>query len=148
MRKVKKVYGANAKLQMSSMIDVVFLILIYFIATQTVVIEETYLSTTLPGRGGCKIEPVVENPAIVAIGVRQTSGSNELYEIDGAYYKLDKLQDMLEITAENSPETTVIIKCGPNAKHQKLVSLLDACQKVELTNLSLVNDATIPFKGE
>ena len=64
----------------------------------------------------------------------------------GKWWKDELLFERLHKKAENNKETTVIINCGPNAKHQKLVALLDACAKAELNKLNIVNDESIEFQ--
>jgi hypothetical protein len=40
---------------------------------------------------------------------------------------------------------TVIINCGPNAVHKKLIRLLDACAEAGLSKLNIVNDPSVKF---
>jgi len=149
----------EAEIPMSSMIDVVFLLLIYFIITQKPIIEETLLSCDLPSPGGV---PPKTPPTMLTIEVirmyNNPTNSKEIEEKDLNTYYLNKrrwkfndpsatndLRRQLIAIGENDPEQTVIINCGPNARHQKLVQLLDACGEAKLTKLNVVNDESIPF---
>ena len=54
------------------------------------------------------------------------------------------LQNYLKIVADNSKETTIVLNCGPNADHKKLIKILDLCNSLGLTELNLLN-ADVPF---
>jgi biopolymer transport protein ExbD len=60
----------------------------------------------------------------------------------------DQVKQQLTSIAQSDPKQTVIINCGPNAVHQKLVKILDLCTEVGLKSLNVVNDESIPFQAE
>ena len=152
----------DAEIPMSAMIDVVFLLLIYFIVTQKPIIEETLLSCDLPTPGGT---PPEKPPTLMTIGVMKMfpnpNKDPELikkdlntYYLNDAAWKLDSpdapndLRRQLMAMGKADPEQTIIINCGPNAYHQKLVKILDACAEANLTTLNVVNDEGIRFEGD
>ncbi len=160
-KKRKRIKIGDAEIPMSAMIDVVFLLLIYFIVTQKPIVEETLLSCNLPSPGGA---PPDKPPTFLTIHVKRmypNPGNDQailqkdlnLYRLDNTVLKFNnpsasvdlkrRLIEMGKIDAEQ----TVIINCGPNASHQKLVQLLDACAVAGLKTLNLVNDE-IPFDGD
>ena len=158
-KKKRKRKMDEAEMQMSSMIDVVFLLLIYFIVTQKPIIDETLLSCDLPTPGG---KPPKTPPTMLTVEVVKMfpnpSNSSAVTKKDLNYYYLNKrrwkfkdpnatndLRRQLIAIAENDPEQTIIINCGPNAVHQKLVQILDACSEAGLTKLNVVNDESIRF---
>lgn len=141
----------EAEVPLSSMIDVVFLLLIYFILTQKPIIEDTLLGVNLPAPGRppkSKEKP----PTMFTIDVfrlRNAEQSPNYYYINNkGPWHIDKLREFLETTAQNDPEQTIIINCGPNAKHRKLVQALDACAQAGLYNLNIVNDEAIAFRPD
>jgi len=134
-KKAKKT--EEAEVPMSSMIDVVFLLLIYFIVTQKPVIEETLLGVNLPS--GAQSQSQSDPGQLFSIDVvKMGTGSNKFYNVNGMPTPVEAMKDQLLMLAENDPDTTVIIKCGPNAKHEKLITVLDACAEAGLTKLNLV----------
>jgi len=152
----------EAEIPMSAMIDVVFLLLIYFIVTQKPIIEETLLSCDLPTPGGA---PPDKPPTLMTIGVMQMWPNPSMnkdtikkdlntYYLNNSAWKLDSpeagndLRRQLVAMGKADPEQTIIINCGPNAYHQKLVQILDACAEAGLTTLNVVNDEGIRFKGD
>jgi biopolymer transport protein ExbD len=138
----------EAEVPMSSMIDVVFLLLIYFIVTQKPIVTDTLLGVNLPGPGSSKKK---DKPAqLFTIDVMKRPGprGSDIYHVNGQAYYFKDLKMLLENTADNDPDTTVIINCGPNARHQKLIRLLDSCAEVGLRKLNIVNDPTVAFKAQ
>lgn len=146
-KKRNKAEAENAEVPLSSMIDVVFLLLIYFIVTQKPIIEDTLLGVNLPAPGGGK--PKDKPTQLFTVDVfrlRNAKMSPDYYYINGkGPWHIDKLRDFLTNVADNDPEQTIIINCGPNAKHRKLVQVLDACSQAGLANLNIVNDESIRF---
>jgi biopolymer transport protein ExbD len=158
-KKRKRIKLDDAETPMSSMIDVVFLLLIYFIVTQKPIIDETLLSCDLPTPGGVppKTPPTMLTVEVVRM-YPNPSGSVDIKKKELNTYYLNKrrwkfddpnatndLRRQLIAIAENDPDQTIIINCGPNAAHQKLIQILDACAESGLTKLNVVNDEGIKF---
>jgi biopolymer transport protein ExbD len=159
-KKRQKIVMDEAEIPMSAMIDVVFLLLIYFIVTQKPIIEETLLSCDLPTPGG---PPPDKPPTLMTIDVVKMFPQKPVYDAatrqrDLNLFYLNKrawkfnspeapndLRRQLISMGEADPEQTIIINCGPNAYHQKLVKLLDACAEANLTTLNVVNDESLKF---
>ncbi len=157
MAKRKRRKVEEAEVPLSSMIDVVFLLLIYFIVTQKPIIEETLLGCDMPSPG---TTPPKTKPTLLTVeAIRffpnlSPTDPRELntYYLNQQRWKLidpsapSDIRRQLQAIAADNPEQTVIINCGPNAAHQKLVRLLDVCSEVGLKNLNVVNDAGIKFR--
>jgi biopolymer transport protein ExbD len=135
----------EAEVPMSSMIDVVFLLLIYFIVTQKPIVEETLLGVNLPAPGTSKktSQPV----QLFTIDVMYLPGkeAQDIYHLNGRPWYFNDLKATLIETAKTDPDMTVIINCGPNAVHKKLIRLLDACAEAGLSKLNIVNDPSVKF---
>ena len=142
-RKKKKLAVTEASVPMESMIDVVFLLLIYFIVTQKPIVEETLLGVNLPSGAGSPTENPGQ-PFTIDV-IKMGNGDGKFYQVNGAPTPLQGMKDQLLMLAENDPDTTVIIKCGPNAKHSKLITVLDACAEAGLSKLNIVE---LPIKYE
>ena len=137
------------ELSISSMVDVVFLLLIYFIVVQKPITDETMLKASLPSSPKIPVQQKIK-PDFVTIEVIKDKHDNGsfYYKMNGRLWKDEKLFSMLESMGELNPETNIVISCGPNARHEKLINLLDACAKAYLSNLNIVNDESIKFKRE
>ena len=160
-KKRKRIKIEEAEIPMSSMIDVVFLLLIYFIVTQKPIIEETLLSCDLPAPGGAPQDE--KPPTLLTIGVMKmypnpnsdpTVIKKDLntYYLNNAPWKFSSpeapndLKRQLITMGKTDPDQVIIINCGPNAYHQKLIQLLDACAVAGLSKLNVVNDESIRFR--
>lgn len=116
---------------MSSMIDVVFLLLIYFIVTQKEEISEAHLAVNLPS----------PNPS------RQAEAKPKLLELEvhpgqvmlqGAPRSAEIIEQTLGDLAKLDAEQTVIIKVSQMARNGELVSVLDLCKGVGFSKLNVV----------
>ena len=128
--KLKK--AENLSVQMSSMIDIVFLLLIYFIVTAREDIPEVHLSVNLPAPGSAK---ATENkPKMLEIEVHQGQ-----YRLNGAPLETDVIESMLMGLGRTDPSMTVMVKVAFDAYAYELVTALDLCDKAGLTNLNVVS---------
>ncbi len=125
-RKRKKREEESAEVPLSAMIDVTFLLLTYFIMTQTEVIEEAYIQTNAvaPNPGA----PPDVLPTTFDIEVRSkyyTIAGMDYRDIDGPF------KFFVEDFARNVQgiEVTVNLKLSDKATAQRLVDLLDLLAK-------------------
>ena len=83
-------------------------------------------------------------PPMQQIDVSFMPGENtgDIYYLNSQPYRLNQLVDYFKILDK---ESLIVINCGPNAKHGKLVNLLDAVNEAELTKINVVNDASVTF---
>lgn len=137
----------EAQVPLASMIDVVFLLLIYFIVTQKEIVEETLLAADLPAPGSSRPD---KPPQLFTIDVNLQHPEDakldmQVYYVNGRRWKFADLKTQLIRTGQTDPDLTIIINCDPNAKHKKLIQLLDACSVANLNKLNLVNDESIRF---
>ena len=129
---MKRKKAENLSVQMSSMIDIVFLLLIYFIVTAREEITEAHLSVNLPAPGSAK---ATENkPKMLEIEVHQGQ-----YRLNGAPLEADVIESMLIGLGRTDPSMTVMVKVAFDAYASELVTALDLCDKAGLTNLNVVS---------
>jgi len=130
---------------MDSMIDVVFLLLIYFIVTQKEIQVETLLGVNLPSaQAAAKKTNDDVPPPMQQIDVSFLPGENtsDIYYLNSQPYRLKQLKEYFQIIDK---ESLIVVNCGPNAKHGKLVNLLDVINEAELKKINVVNDASVRF---
>ena len=129
---MKRKKAENLSVQMSSMIDIVFLLLIYFIVTAREEITEAHLSVNLPAPGAAK---ATENkPKMLEIEVHQGQ-----YRLNGAPLETDVIESMLMGLGRTDPSMTVMVKVAFDAYASELVTALDLCDKAGLTNLNVIS---------
>jgi len=186
-KKAKVPDAVAASVPLSSMIDVVFLLLIYFIFTQKPVVEDIYLQLDLPAPSRASASDS-EPPPILRIDVYKLSQDNDdmitakinriqadtsvdpklkpklinkaraeekvYYHVNttgdasGVPMAFNELTKYLKVVAETSPDTTIVLNCGPNAKHKKLVRVLDLCDQLGLRHINLLNATDVTFKPD
>lgn len=147
-KKVRRVKLGESEVPLSSMIDIVFLLLIFFVVTQKPIIEETLLGVDLPSPKPI-VTPPPPPPPFFSIDVNKQSDDLvrdlDVYYVNGMRWNFADLSLQLKKTGQTNPDQTIIINCGPNARHQKLVQVLDSCAAAGLSKLNMVDDESIKF---
>lgn len=126
----------EASVELTPLIDVVFLLLIFFMVSTTFV-RETQLKIDLPEAQG---EASERDPNVVEIAIDR-SGS---YAINGqsvANKQLQTLMRALEATTDGDSSKSLIITADANASHQSVVRAMDAAGRLGLTRLSITTSA-------
>ncbi len=140
-RHPRKLQLQKSETPISAMTDVVFLLLVYFVVTQSPIMENTLLAVNLPR--DARNPNIVRNPSVLSIEVSRLSDDVEqdldLYEINGQRMGFDSLKASLGRTGEFDPETTVLVTCGSDSMHQKLVKVLDACSHAGLDSVNVTS---------
>ena len=128
----------------SPMIDVAFLLLIYFLVSSTLQKQEADLSLTLPGVSSADSRSVKIQQTLIEIdpaGVIFVNG--EATDSDPKDRTVPALTDRLERYAANSAlaeaEPQIIIDCNDDSKGQRFVDVLNACAKANIKNITLAN---------
>ncbi|NMA46034.1 MAG: biopolymer transporter ExbD [Lentisphaerae bacterium] len=116
---------------MSSMIDIVFLLLIYFIVTAREDIPEAHLAVNLPAPGMAKSGEV--KPKMLEMQVH----ANKLY-LQGSEKPVAEIAAMLKYLGSLDPDQTVIVQVSMNARATDLVTALDLCRAAGLEKLNVV----------
>jgi biopolymer transport protein ExbD len=123
-------------LNLTPMVDMVFLLLVFFLAATTFAREEVELDLKLPpaksGQPGKVEEKVVVN---IAADGRLSVGGREV--------TLEALRQKLDAAARRSAETPVLVRGDTAAQFGLGLQVLDACR---LANLKKVDFAALPSR--
>ena len=114
-------------MDLTPLIDVVFLLLIFFIVASEFKKNETILNLSLPN--SASLQKVVEKKDLLI----------ELSKDEIAYKakKIDFIE--LETTLESlKKDTALTIKIDKEVKYQRVVKLLDILNKLSLSNIQLI----------
>lgn len=147
MAKLSKKSDERPMIPMAPMIDVVFLLLIYFMVTSSLERQEADISFQLPGT----VEQVesldIPDEQIIEITAANQVVVNEYpYDSPNAP-RLTELQAMLtrfrETSDANQVEAIVTISPEDSVKHQVIVRVMDACTRagIEVVNFAFSEDA-------
>jgi biopolymer transport protein ExbD len=129
-------------LNISPLIDVAFLLLIYFIVSTTLEKQEADLSLALPGTSSSSVAPVQIDPMRISV---EDDGAvrvnDEITDTDLEDRKLPVLTSRLKRFAASAELTEskalIVIDAADDALQQRFIDVLNACQKAGLESISL-----------
>ncbi len=116
---------------LTSMMDLVFLLLIFFMLTTTFIDPERELEVELPrAESGAEGE---RPPEEIVLNVLEDGTVVH----DGTQLEHDSLLALLRSAAQHDPETPVTIRGHRLAHHEAIVDVMDACGIAGLANLAV-----------
>jgi biopolymer transport protein ExbD len=140
MKLLDDLMNKKAELQIAPLIDVVFLLLIYFMVTASLIKKEADLSFMLPAQADTT-DPLTQMPIEVLIEVNELGdimiegmifGQNET-NLDDLISQLITLKQAADST---SSELIVNILPSDKALHGRIVKVMDACAAADVKNMS------------
>lgn len=138
----KKMKRVGIKIDMTPMVDVAFLLLIFFMCT-TVFRKPQALEINLPPDPNAKVEIAESN--VLTLRVLAPADSTQdavrtFWTIGKAPYKESKLQDLEKVFAaegKRNPKLVVLVKIDRDARYKYMVNIIDQLQFAELNRFSL-----------
>jgi biopolymer transport protein ExbD len=121
----------DAVLNITPMIDVVFLLLIFFMVATTFLNPEREIEVDLPNADSAG---AVERPPEELVITVRADGA---VFVQGETRDRDGLLALLRAAAQHDPETPVTIRGDRSARHEAVVGVMDACGSAGLFNLSV-----------
>ena len=121
-------------LELTPLIDVVFLLLIFFMVSTTFVSDEGGLAVELPRSENRDLIPEGRDVAL-AISADGTM------QIDGEVQSLDQLRRRLKLTAEEDPSTMVVVRADKELAHGRVVEVMDLVRELGLTQFAIATEA-------
>ena len=126
----KRKFTDKVSLEMTPMIDVVFLLLIFFIITLKHEDIAARVDAMRPQPPPIKIDEPLKDPLTILVG------KNSLI-LEGAHVTEPQLRERLQRYARMSADTTIMIKCADDSLHGALVRTLDICAEAGLRQLAV-----------
>jgi biopolymer transport protein ExbD len=114
---------------MTPMIDVVFLLLVFFVVTVKPTDLLAKLDVSRPAA-----PTTTDDFSLLRIDVG-TGG----YVVNGRRVTLDTLRKRLHRVYKTSPRTTLVVASTAEASHSKLIKLLNMCAAENIKNISLMS---------
>ena len=139
MKLLEDLTNKKAELQITPLIDVVFLLLIYFMVTASLIKKEADLSFMLPAKVETSdpltlpIEVLIEVSEMGDIsinGMIYGSGTRNLDDLIG------QLLALTEAAESSGSELIVNILPADKAVHGRIVRVMDACAAANVKNMS------------
>jgi biopolymer transport protein ExbD len=123
--------------QIAPMVDVVFVLMLFFMASAGSQIVENELNISLPSRAA----PIRENlaaPTLIVIDISaegQVVGNNQSFGTPNDR-GLVSLRDWLKSTQGFGSEDLLIIRPNSQTRHERIVDVLNACSAAGIKNLT------------
>ncbi|MFK7850773.1 MAG: ExbD/TolR family protein [Akkermansiaceae bacterium] len=128
----------SANMQLAPMIDIVFLLLIFFIVTWQFTRSETELSVSVPtAQEGA--EPERQGGEIV-INILEDG----VIRVEGTTVNLEQLLEKLSKIAVQFENQPVRIRGDGEVQYQRIVEVIDTCQKAGIWNISFATQRPTP----
>ncbi len=129
-----------ANMQLAPMIDIVFLLLIFFIVTWQFTKSETELSVSVPtAQEGADPQRQIGEIQINIL-------ADQTIRIDGSTLDLEQLLEKLAKIAEKFENQPVRIRGDGGVAYQRIVEVIDTCQKAGIWNISFATQRPTPSK--
>ena len=137
MKLEMKSIGADTKLQVASLIDLVFLLLIYFMVTASLIKKEGDLGFMLPNPAPevLKDIPMEIFIEIAADGWVELEGMRFARDDKALSTMTQQIDGLREIAASQGSEFYVNLQPHKKAKHGRVIDVMDACAKAKVENL-------------
>lgn len=137
---MKRVEHPQIELQIAPMIDVCFLLLFFYILTSKPVKQEADMAMTLPGTVSQDVALDIPDEQRLTIQDNGQVVLNDL-PVDSPDSKdlptlLATLKRFKEACHANKTEPLVTVDVFDNARHQRVVDVLNACAQAEITGVT------------
>ena len=131
----KKMKRVGIKIDMTPMVDVAFLLLIFFMVT-TVFRRPLAMEVNVPEPGA-----KVEVPASNVMTIYVVEDGSILYDVaQGGLTSAGwgELRDILVLELDYNPELIVLVKVDRNARYEKMVDIMDALDEARVQRFSVI----------
>jgi len=124
----------EAEINITPMLDIVFIMLIFFIVT-TSFVKEKGLEVSRPSNAPPKEVKQDKGPIVVRID------SSSLISVKGRVLKPGATEAVLEREKAEKPESPLIIAAHPEADTEALVTILDAAKAVGIESVNVATSS-------
>jgi biopolymer transport protein ExbD len=124
------------RIEIAPLIDVIFLLLLFFVLTTTFATQRT-LDVALPEAGAA--DPLPDDGALVV--ALQADGR---IRHEGTFVSLDDLSERLAAAAREDPERTLELHADQDVPHGRVVAVMDAARRAGLFRVAIAADAAAP----
>jgi biopolymer transport protein ExbD len=130
MKLRERTHDADFEVNLTPLIDVVFLLLIFFVLTTTFQ-KEARLQVDLPGAASGESQPLQQMVEVVV----DPQGRIQLQGSDHPDW-----YSVLKGRLQQHPELSLVVRADRLAPHGAVVVVMDAARQLKLTKLSIVTE--------
>ena len=128
---IKKQRRPMQEINSSSMADIAFLLLVFFLETTTISMDKG-ISLVLPAEGN---EMEVNQKNIVNILINESG----IILVDEKPRMMSEMKSLIERKIGSNPNVIFSVQTHPRTKYQDYISLLDELKKARATKISIAN---------
>ena len=136
--KIRRPDEDNLELQMSSMMDCIFILLIFFVVTTTMKKVQKILPIELPESAAAMSTPELPNEVVLSV-----DATGQKY-FNAEPVTTTALLDRLKEIALVDPQQALRLDADRNARYSDIVELVEAAQFQGLRNVELKTRTTTP----
>lgn len=122
-------------LELTPLIDVVFLLLIFFMVTTTFAQKPAGLTVDLPRSEQRDVIPEGKDVTLMLAADGQVLVDEEAVDLEG-------LRALLITKAAEDPDTMVVLKADEAIEHGRVVQVLDLARELGLTRFAIATEPT------
>ena len=123
--------GMLPTIQMTSMMDIIFLLLFFFVSTTLYSQWEYEIDISLPSAQSGKVPDRLPGEIIINIA---KDGRVSVNQQD---LTLDALKARLDRLARYFPGQPVVLRADKETRYESLIKVVDACRKADIWNFSM-----------
>ncbi|MET1256316.1 ExbD/TolR family protein [Aliikangiella maris] len=135
MRRQRKQYDDDSEVDMTPMLDIVFIMLIFFIVT-TSFVKEDGIEIARPPANPPPDQPINPNrPILISIN------ANSDVEMDGRLIDVDAIQPNIETARAKKPKAAVVVMADESAKSGVVVRAVDQAKLAGAGTVTVIKPA-------
>ncbi|MFO7821485.1 MAG: biopolymer transporter ExbD [Lentisphaeria bacterium] len=126
----KQIMPSQSSFQMAPMVDIMFILLIFFMASAVYAQWETRVDITVPtAESG---ERTTRQTGEIIINVDEKGR----YFINNSKVDTPRLRSVLTQVSKQFPNQSIIIRADAETPHKFVIELLDICRNVDIWNIA------------
>jgi biopolymer transport protein ExbD len=140
MKRAPQEMPSDAGFQIAPMIDVVFVIMLFFMVMAGAVKVEHELKTTLPGNA--ETSTATEIPDEITIGVSENGqitinedpvGTPQDKTLDGLFNEMTKLK---QAAIQSGSKLLITVQAEEAARYERVINVLDVLARADINNVT------------
>lgn len=126
----KNLEQEGAGFQLAPMVDIMFILIIFFLVTAAFSELESEIDITLPSAQ--KAQPLDRGPRDIVVNVR----ADGVIVVNRQPFPPDRLRHTLKDLAADNPDQGVIIRADAKSLHEHVVLVMDICREAGISNIA------------
>jgi biopolymer transport protein ExbD len=143
--RARNIHEENLQFQIAPMIDVIFILILFFMCSAGAVKTENHLISSLPGTATSDAPVNIPDEQLIAINNDGRVLLNDReFDIGGSHQMPElraTLKRFLESSKANKTEAMVTIAPEAYANYQRVIDVMNACAATQIHNVSFRMEA-------